>query len=76
MKWINTLCLKCSFHTTNNWSTVFNPKISHTFNQRVMDINNNSRFLTSTLPTEIVQAYGTFIREYVDDLGCDGMGTG
>jgi hypothetical protein len=35
-------------------------------------IDNNSRSLTSTLPTEIVQAYGTFIQEYVEDLGWDG----
>jgi hypothetical protein len=35
-------------------------------------INNNSRSLTSTLPTERVQAYGSFIQEYVDDLGWDG----
>jgi hypothetical protein len=37
-----------------------------------VSFNNNSRSLTSTLPTEIVQAYGTFIQEYVDDLGWDG----
>jgi hypothetical protein len=35
-------------------------------------INNNLRSLTSTLPTEIVRAYRTFIQEYVDDLGWDG----
>jgi hypothetical protein len=37
-----------------------------------VSINNNSRYLTSTLPTEIVQAYGKFVQEYVDDLGWDG----
>jgi hypothetical protein len=37
-----------------------------------VSINNNSRSLTSTLPTEIVQAYGKFIQEHVDDLGWDG----
>jgi len=35
-------------------------------------IDNNSRSLASTLPTEIVKAYGTLIQEYVDDLGWDG----
>ena len=38
----------------------------------LVSINNNSRSLISTLPTEIVQAYGTFIQKYVDDLGWDG----
>jgi hypothetical protein len=37
-----------------------------------ISINSNLHFLTSTLPTEIVQAYGTLIQEYVDDLGWDG----
>src|SRR4249920_2811100 len=37
-----------------------------------VSITNNSRSLASTLPTEIVKAYGTLIQEYVDDLGWDG----
>jgi hypothetical protein len=57
----------------------FNLKNITPISQGVMDMkttsvsfNNNSRSLTSTLPTEIVQAYGTLIRKYVDDLGWDG----
>jgi hypothetical protein len=37
-----------------------------------ISINSNLHSLTSALPTEIVQAYGTLIQEYVDDLGWDG----
>jgi hypothetical protein len=37
-----------------------------------ISINSNLHSLTSTLPTEIVRAYGTLIQEYVDDLGWDG----